>query len=209
MARGRLILVSAPSGAGKTSLVNALLENAAESGSKLCVSVSHTTRPKRPVEVDGNNYHFVSEAHFKSLKDTDTFLEYAEVFGNFYGTSRHWVEEQLESGWDVILEIDWQGAEQVKSLVEGAISIFILPPSLKALRERLTNRGQDDEAVINKRMAEAVSEISHHDLADYFIINEHFDQALQELETIIQCSRLGIPYDQPDCSELLENLVNG
>ena len=209
MARGKLFLISAPSGAGKTSLVNALLENAARANDNLCVSISHTTRPKRPGEVDGKNYHFVSEEQFTALRNEGAFLESAEVFGNFYGTSRNWVEEQLENGWDVILEIDWQGASQVKDLVKGAISIYILPPSLEALRDRLTNRGQDDKAVIDKRMAEAVNEISHYDLADYIVINEQFDLALEALETIIHSASKGAVYQQPDYSELLEKLVSG
>ena len=209
MARGILFLVSAPSGAGKTSLVNALLENAGESDSQLCVSVSHTTRPKRPGEEEGRNYHFVTEEQFLALRDAQAFLESAEVFGNLYGTSRSWVEEKLDAGWDVILEIDWQGAKQVKSMMPGAVSIFILPPSLEALRERLTNRGQDETAVIDKRMAEAVNEISHFDQADFIVINEDFNEALQDLEAVIHSARLGIDHQQTVNGELLENLVKG
>jgi len=209
MARGILFLVSAPSGAGKTSLVNALLENAGESDSQLCVSVSHTTRPKRPGEEEGRNYHFVTEEQFLALRDAQAFLESAEVFGNLYGTSRSWVEEKLDAGWDVILEIDWQGAKQVKSMMPGAVSIFILPPSLEALRERLTNRGQDETAVIDKRMAEAVNEISHFDQADFIVINEDFNEALQDLEAVIHSARLGINHQQTVNGELLENLVKG
>jgi len=209
MARGILFLVSAPSGAGKTSLVNALLENAGESDSQLCVSVSHTTRPKRPGEEEGRNYHFVTEEQFLALRDAQAFLESAEVFGNLYGTSRSWVEEKLDAGWDVILEIDWQGAKQVKSMMPGAVSIFILPPSLEALRERLTNRGQDETAVIDKRMAEAVNEISHFDQADFIVINEDFNEAVQDLEAVIHSARLGINHQQTVNGELLENLVKG
>ena len=209
MARGILFLVSAPSGAGKTSLVNALLENADESDSQLCVSISHTTRPKRPGEEEGRNYHFVTEEQFITLRDAQAFLESAEVFGNLYGTSRSWVEEKLDAGWDVILEIDWQGARQVKSMMTGAVSIFILPPSLEALRERLTNRGQDDSAVIDKRMAEAVNEISHFDQADFIVFNEDFNEALQDLEAVIHSARLGIAHQQTVNGELLESLVKG
>lgn len=209
MARGILFLVSAPSGAGKTSLVNALLENAGESDSQLCVSVSHTTRPKRPGEEEGKNYHFVTQEQFLELRDAQAFLESAEVFGNLYGTSRSWVEEKLDAGWDVILEIDWQGAKQVKSMMTGAVSIFILPPSLEALRERLTNRGQDESAVIDKRMAEAVNEISHFDQADFIVINEDFNEALQDLEAVIHSARLGIAHQQTVNGDLLESLVKG
>lgn len=209
MARGILFLVSAPSGAGKTSLVNALLENAGESDSQLCVSVSHTTRPKRPGEEEGKNYHFVTQEQFLALRDAQAFLESAEVFGNLYGTSRSWVEEKLDAGWDVILEIDWQGAKQVKSMMTGAVSIFILPPSLEALRERLTNRGQDESAVIDKRMAEAVNEISHFDQADFIVINEDFNEALQDLEAVIHSARLGIAHQQTVNGDLLESLVKG
>ncbi|HWK54622.1 MAG TPA: guanylate kinase, partial [Hyphomicrobiales bacterium] len=157
MPDGNLYLISAPSGAGKTSLVKALLAAPAEqrADAGLCVSVSHTTRPKRPGEEHGVNYHFVDVDTFHDMQNRGVFLENAVVFGNFYGTSRDWVKAQLAQGWDVILEIDWQGAAQVKQAMPEAVSIFILPPSRAALEQRLTARGQDDAAVIAERMAKA------------------------------------------------------
>lgn len=187
MAKGTLYTISAPSGAGKTSLVSALLENA---GQRICVSVSHTTRNQRPGEQHGVNYHFVSRDEFNTLKDQDRFLEWAEVFGNFYGTSRDWVTEQLNLGLDVILEIDWQGAEQIRAKMPDVRSIFILPPDLEALRERLQNRGQDDQATIDARMQQARQEISHYGAADYLVINDDFATALSDLQAIFRCVRL-------------------
>jgi len=187
MARGTLYTISAPSGAGKTSLVAALLEN---SGQQICVSISHTTRKQRPGEQNGVNYHFVSRDEFIALRSDDRFLEWAEVFGNFYGTSRDWVTEQLEQGLDVILEIDWQGAEQVRAKMPDVRSIFILPPDLDALRERLQNRGQDDQETIDQRMQLAHDEISHYGAADYLVINDDFDTALIDLQAIFRCVRL-------------------
>ena len=213
MPRGILFLISAPSGAGKTSLVDAMLENAssgsgAHKDSKLCVSISHTTRPKRPGEEDGKNYHFVTEDQFQQLRKENAFLESAEVFGNLYGTSRLWVEEQLEKGWDVILEIDWQGASQVQTLLPDAVSIYILPPSLETLHERLTNRGQDDKEVIEKRMAEAVNEISHFAQADFIIINEVFDNALEDLEAVIRSAKLSRKHQLIANEVLLNGLLS-
>ncbi|KZY85248.1 guanylate kinase, partial [Oleiphilus sp. HI0069] len=156
--QGRLYVVSAPSGAGKTSLVAALLE--ADSGIE--VSVSHTTRQARPGEVDGVNYHFVSIPEFEQLISESGFLEHAKVFDNYYGTSKTWLEQRMALGQDVILEIDWQGAQQVRELMPDTVSIFILPPSKAALRERLQGRGQDSEEVIERRMADATSESSHY-----------------------------------------------
>lgn len=213
MSRGILFLISAPSGAGKTSLVNAMLENAradnaATRDSQLCVSVSHTTRPRRPGEVDGKNYHFVTQEQFQQLRSENAFLESAEVFGNLYGTSRLWVQEQLEQGWDVILEIDWQGASQVQALLPDAVSIYILPPSLEALRTRLTKRGQDDKAVIEQRMAEAVNEISHFAQADYIVINEVFDNALDDLEAVIRSAKLSKKHQMIANEALLNGLLS-
>lgn len=182
---GTLFIVSAPSGAGKTSLVSALIKQ----DSLIEVSVSHTTRPKRPGEQDGVNYNFVSIEQFKANIDTGDFLEHAEVFGNFYGTSQQWVTDKLEAGQDIILEIDWQGAQQVRKVLPNCVSIFILPPSLQALRERLSNRGQDSEEVIAGRMAEAQSESSHYCEYDYLIINDNFDLALQELHAVFLAQR--------------------
>ncbi len=205
MSQGTLFIVSAPSGAGKTSLVQALVENS----DRLRVSVSHTTRPRRPSEVDGVNYHFVSHERFAAMLAEDAFLEHAEVFGNRYGTSRHWVEQTLAAGEDVILEIDWQGAEQIARLMPEAISIFILPPSKAALLERLTRRGQDDEAVIAQRMAEAVSEMSHYELADFLVVNDRFEVALQDLRAIFRCQQLRRPVQQQRYQPLLRELLSG
>ncbi len=187
MARGTLYTISAPSGAGKTSLVNALLKS---QDPLLCVSVSHTTRPKRPGEVDGVNYHFVTQELFLAMREQNAFLESAQVFGNFYGTSQQWVQAQLDKGIDVILEIDWQGADQVRHRISETKSIFILPPSLECLLERLTNRAQDDNETISHRMREAKDEISHYDAADYLVINDDFDSALEDLRAIIRAARL-------------------
>ena len=179
--KATLFIVTAPSGAGKTSLVKALVD----STESLRVSVSHTTRTPREGEVDGVNYHFVDKAAFAAMRESDEFFESAEVYGNFYGTSKTWVNEQLALGIDVILEIDWQGARQVKSLVESAVSIFVLPPSTEALRERLTDRGQDDASVIERRMQSARDEIIHYTEADFVVLNDAFNEALSDLESII------------------------
>ena len=201
---GTLYTVSAPSGAGKTSLVNALVERCGG----LQVSVSHTTRPMRPAEKEGVNYHFVSENVFVDMLDRAEFLEHAQVFGNLYGTSRVWLEKQLERGFDVILEIDWQGARQVKLLLPEAQSIFILPPSRQALQERLRLRGQDDPGVIEGRMNAAVAEMSHYVESDFLVVNKDFDQALDELQFIVVSQRLRTARQQRILSGMLKNLLN-
>ncbi len=183
---GTLFTVSAPSGAGKTSLVEALDLRC----DNVQVSVSHTTRPMRPGEQDGVSYHFVTEAAFTEMLSRSAFLEHARVFDNFYGTSQDWVEGQLKSGMDVILEIDWQGAQQIKRLRPQSVAVFILPPSRQALRHRLTQRGQDGENIIAQRMDQAVEEISHYPEADYIVVNDNFDQALEELQCIVDSQRL-------------------
>jgi guanylate kinase len=177
---GKLYIISAPSGAGKTSLVKVLVE----SSPAIQVSISHTTRDIRPGEHDGINYHFVSHQQFEHMLASQAFLEHAQVFNHYYGTSKNQVEETLSKGIDIILEIDWQGAQQVRQLMPEARSIFILPPSLDALRDRLNNRGQDDASVIEQRMSEAVNEMSHYHEADYLIINDDFDTAVAELQLI-------------------------
>lgn len=201
--KGTLFTVSAPSGAGKTSLVKALLERS----EGLRVSVSHTTRPIRPGERDGVNYHFVSEIEFTSMLGDAAFLEHARVFGNLYGTSQAWVEQQLESGCDVILEIDWQGAAQVKRLLPATVSIFILPPSQQTLEERLTQRGQDGHDIIAARMAEAKQEMSHFIESDYLVVNNDFNQALTELQAIVTSQRLRTSRQGANLSALLAELL--
>ena len=201
---GLLILVSAPSGAGKTSLVAALLE----ATDNLCLSISHTTRTKRPQEVDGQNYHFISQQSFNQMRDSDQFLEHATVFGNQYATSREAVDKRLEAGQDVILEIDWQGAEQIRKKFEDSISIFILPPSKSALRERLRERGQDEPEIIDQRMNDAITEMSHYTDFDYLVINDKFDTALAELRSIVRALRLRQPFKTARNEQLIEDLLN-
>ncbi|GAA5645517.1 MULTISPECIES: guanylate kinase [Vibrio] len=188
MGKGTLYIVSAPSGAGKSSLISAMLETNPTYAMK--VSVSHTTRGMRPGEQDGVHYHFVQKEHFEDLIAQNAFLEYAEVFGNYYGTSRIWIEENLEKGIDVFLDIDWQGARQIRQQMPQARSVFILPPSNGELERRLNARGQDSDAVIAKRMAEAKSEISHYNEYDYVIVNDDFDGALMDFKAIIRAERL-------------------
>lgn len=200
--KGTLYIVSAPSGAGKSSLINALLN--ISDRQQLQVSVSHTTRAPRPGEVNGEHYHFVDQAEFKTMIANNAFFEWAEVFGNFYGTSRLAIEDSLNQGIDVFLDIDWQGARQVKKLMPQAKGIFILPPSRAALEQRLYQRGQDSEETINKRMAQAKSEMSHYDEYDFLIINDDFDQALAEFDTIIKGQRLA----QTRQSALHRNMIS-
>lgn len=183
---GSLFIVTAPSGAGKTSLVRALLA----ADGLVALSVSYTTRAPRPGETDGVHYHFVSEARFLEMLEAGDFLESAHVHGARYGTSQTQVEEVLQSGRDLVLEIDWQGAAQVRRLYQGAIGIFILPPSPQALAERLHGRGQDPAEVIARRLAAAREEISHVGEFDYVIINDRFDDALQDLLAIVRAQRL-------------------
>ncbi|WP_027329917.1 guanylate kinase [Marinimicrobium agarilyticum] len=201
--KGILYTVSAPSGAGKTSLVNALVE----SNPEVCVSVSHTTRPIRPGEVDGVNYHFVDHARFEAMLAEGAFLEHAQVFSNLYGTSRHWVEQTLSEGMDVILEIDWQGARQVRKLLPDTVSLFILPPSLAALRQRLTGRGQDNTEVIEARMNEAISEISHYRETDYLIVNDDFTTALAQFQALITSQHLRRDRQEQVHHAMLEELL--
>ena len=189
MAKGTLFIISAPSGAGKTSLVAEILAQI----NNIQASISHTTRDCRPGEKNGINYHFVDRQQFVTMIDNNAFLEHAEVFGNFYGTSQEWVKATLDTGIDVILEIDWQGAEQVRSKFADSQSIFILPPSKQALRERLNDRGQDHAEVIEKRIAAATEEMSHYVEADYLVINDDFALALQQLKSIISAQRCKMP----------------
>ncbi len=204
MNQGTLYIISAPSGAGKTSLVKQLLQEVAH----LTVSISHTTRAMRVGEIDGQDYYFVSLAQFNTMLANDQFLEYAQVFDNFYGTSRHSVEQTLADGTDVILEIDWQGARQIRQMLPDCTSIFILPPSLDVLQQRLQNRGQDNDSVIQRRMAEAVTEMSHHAEFDYLLVNDDFAHALLELKSIVLARRLRIARQQKNLKNLLSQLLN-
>ena len=200
---GTLYIVSAPSGAGKTSLVKALID----AQPQVRVSVSHTTRAMRPGEVDGVNYHFVSREDFLERLERDEFLEHAEVFGNLYGTSQRWLEQTVAEGYDLILEIDWQGAQQVRRLMPQAKSIFILPPTQEALRQRLNNRGQDSDEIIERRMREAVSEMSHYVEYDYLVINDDFAHALIDLQAIFRANQLRQPAQQQRHARLLSDLL--
>lgn len=204
MSHGTLFIISAPSGAGKTSLVKAL----AEETENVLVSVSHTTRPMRDSEMDGVNYHFVEKSQFLDMITQGAFLEHATVFGNMYGTSQAWVTEMLAKGKDVILEIDWQGAEQVRRLMPNSVGIFILPPSKDTLSDRLHGRGEDSEAVINQRLAEAREEISHYASYDYLIVNDVFSAALADIQAIIQVSRFRMAVQAENHQELLQELLS-
>ena len=187
-APGNLFILSAPSGAGKSSLISALLKQA--SARQMQVSVSHTTRDPRPGEVDGQHYHFVSVEQFKQQIEQKEFYEYAEVFGNYYGTSETAIDAQLAQGIDVFLDIDWQGAQQVRMKKPDVTTIFISPPSKQELENRLRSRGQDSDQVIQERMAQAQAECSHYQEFDYIIVNDDFDQALKDLTTIVENQRL-------------------
>ena len=199
-AKGTLYVVSAPSGAGKTSLLKSVLARMPE----LKLSISHTTRQQRPGETDGQDYHFVSVEAFKQMLDQESFLEHAEVFGNYYGTSQVWLESQLELGH----EIDWQGARQVRKLMPECRSIFILPPSQEELHNRLTGRGQDSEEVIQSRMAAANREITHYDEYDYLVINDDFELACTELSAIFTARRLRRESQQVRQKALLDELLS-
>jgi guanylate kinase len=200
---GTLYILSAPSGAGKTSLLKALRQK--DNG--LHVSVSHTTRPMRPGEEDGVDYHFIDQASFLAKVKQGDFLEHAEVFGNYYGTDETSVRSQLKAGEDTVLEIDWQGAQQVRKRFPDAVSIFILPPSPEALHERLSNRGQDSEEVIQGRMRKAVDEMSHYVEFDYLVFNDDFEQALSELLAIMTAQRLRLTRQSADHAEDISRLL--
>ena len=200
---GQLYVISAPSGAGKTSLVRRLTET----DPLIRVSVSTTTRPPRPGEVDGVNYHFTDAETFRKQIEAGDFLEWAEVFGNFYGTRKSQVEQLLEEGFDVILEIDWQGARQIRQLMPDTQSIFILPPSLEELERRLTGRGTDAPEVIARRLSEAREEMRHYLEFDYVVINDDFETAFEELHTIFRANRLRTLRQQARHGMLLKRLV--
>lgn len=198
-----LFIVAAPSGCGKTSLVKALIEKT----ENLCVSVSHTTRNARPGEVHGKNYFFVSQQEFDQINKDNGFIESAQVFDNFYGSAKQTVKDLLATGVDVILEIDWQGARLVKQTFTDAIGIFILPPSEAALRERLTDRGQDDKTIVDRRMQDAVSEMQHYNEFDYLVINDNFEVALTDLSQIIYAQRLKLSEQVLRHQSLLNSLI--
>lgn len=188
MIQGTLYIVSAPSGAGKSSLIQALLKTQPLYDTQ--VSISHTTRVIRPGEKNGEHYYFITESKFQQMIEHNDFLEYACVFGNYYGTSRAVIEEIINSGVDVFLDIDWQGAQQIRQKMPSARTIFILPPSKNELLRRLRGRGQDSEETINQRMAQAVAEIKHYNKYDYIIVNHDFNTALGDLQSIIRSERL-------------------
>jgi guanylate kinase len=200
--QGTLYVISAPSGAGKTSLVAGMLRN----DHKLGVSVSHTTRSIREGEQNGVNYHFVSREEFEAMIASGDFLEHAEVFGNYYGTSQVWVREMLARGQDVILEIDWQGASQVRRLIPECVSIFIVPPSPEVLRERLVGRGTDAPEVVERRLAEAKEECRHAVEFEFLVVNDEFDIALADLLAIVRAQRLRMGVQQPRHQKLLSGL---
>ena len=190
--KGSLFIVTAASGTGKTSLVKQLLATIND----LTVSISHTTRPPRPGEIDGHHYHFIDVDSFTAAIADNKFLEHAEVFGNYYGTAEQSVRAQLDAGIDVILEIDWQGAQQVKNIFQDAIMIFILPPNIATLRQRLSTRAQDSTEVIERRLAGAVTEMAQYVNADYVVVNDNFEVALTELKAIIIADRQTLPRQQ-------------
>jgi guanylate kinase len=200
---GGLFVISAPSGAGKTSLVKALLER----NPALTVSVSHTTRPKRPNELEGREYWFVTPAQFQERLARGEFLEHARVFDNFYGTGRASVEALLAAGRNVILEIDWQGARQVRQSAPGCTTIFILPPSRAALEERLRNRQTDSDTVISRRLQDAVGDMSHYLEFGYVVVNDDFDTACRQLESILAGTGQGLASDRPELDPLLTDLL--
>lgn len=198
-----LLVVSAPSGAGKSSLIKALIA----ATPNLEVAVSHTTRAPRPGEVDGREYHFVRQEHFRQMVAEDAFLEHAQVFDNFYGTAKSSLQGPLRQGRDLILEIDWQGAQQVCRLIPEAVRLCILPPSVEALRQRLQGRGQDDAGIIDRRMRDAQAEMSHWQEADYLIINDVFDDALAQMQSLVAALGLRRRQQQGRHAQLLQTLL--
>lgn len=202
-ANGSLFIVTAPSGCGKTSLVKALIERT----QNLCVSISHTTRKPRVGEVHGKNYFFVSKEEFDQIDNDDGFIESAQVFDYYYGSAKQTVKDLLTNNQDVILEIDWQGARQVKKSFPEVIGIFIIPPSIETLRERLTNRGQDNSTIVNRRMQDAVSEMQHYDEFDYLVVNDEFNMALDDLSSIIHSRRLSAQQQINQHQDLLKMLI--
>lgn len=201
--QGQLFIISAPSGTGKTTLVRALVDNLKE----IVISISHTTRPQRPGETDGVDYHFIDDDAFNDMVARTHFLEHARVFGYQYGTAVETVNQKRASGTDVILEIDWQGAQQIRTRVRDAISIFIVPPSFETLVQRLNSRGRDDRETIQRRLKEAAGELAHYDEYDYIVINDSVDQALQELRVIVEAARLRLDCRRPALDDFISGLI--
>ncbi len=199
---GTLYVIAAPSGTGKTSLTSALVRTLTH----IKISISHTTREQRPGEQHGVHYWFTSVAEFKKMIAENEFLEYAEVFGNYYGTSKQWVAQQLKSGLDVVLEIDWQGAQQVRKIFPQSLSIFILPPSADLLRKRLQTRKQDSAAIIEKRLAESANEVAHYHEFDFLVVNDNFDDALLDIQAIVRANRLKLSNQSLRWQKLLAEL---
>ena len=207
---GNLFILAAPSGAGKSSLIKALLEkhpSSDEHNNAMQVSVSHTTRASRPGEIDGVHYHFVGRTEFEALIEQGAFFEHAEVFGNYYGTSKVVIERTLRQGIDVFLDIDWQGARQVKAQIPDTATIFVAPPSKEELKRRLTERGQDSAEIIEQRMTKAVSEISHYHEFDFIVVNDNFTAALSELDAIVTTRRLRKEKQIIRHQQLFDNLL--
>lgn len=200
---GNLFIVAAPSGGGKTSLVQAMVSKL----NNIAISISHTTRPKRPCEQEGQDYFFVSEAQFKTLIAEQAFVEYAKVYQHYYGTSIQQIANRRADGLDIVLDIDWQGAEQIKRLMPDAVLIFIIPPSLKILEERLQSRGQDKKEVISFRMQEAKAELRHYKAFDYVIVNDDFEKAVSELSSIVIANRLSLARQEVEQEALLSFLL--
>ena len=200
---GQLYVISAPSGAGKTSLVSALVSASPE----ISVCISHTTRMKRPGELDGVNYHFVDQTEFDRMVEAGEFLEHAHVFDHSYGTSNAAVETLLKTGVDVVLEIDWQGAQQIREHRQDCLSIFILPPSHDELEQRLKRRGEDDDSIVERRMRDAVAEMSHYKDFDFIVVNDDFHTALVDIQSIVRAKRLRSDVQQLEIADLLKDLL--
>ncbi|HCU88834.1 MAG TPA: guanylate kinase [Gammaproteobacteria bacterium] len=201
---GNLLIISAPSGAGKTSLVHGVVKRM----QNIAASISHTTRPRRPGETDGVDYFFITEPEFEKMIQEGEFLEYAQVFGNLYGTSRTQIDRILDTGIDLLVELDWQGARSIRDIYPDTVSIFVMPPSEKALRERLVARRMDQKEIIQQRMQAAMSEISHYREYEFLVINDDFERALQELCLIVGASRLKTASQRKSLRQILDRMAS-